>query len=857
MTLIEEDPEIIEEDPEIIEEDPEVIEPEPQVIEPFVEQYPPYPLEYGDISQNYKNILFIDNAVDGLQTIINSVNSDTFYIIYSGCSSKVDVSNLLQILPMNTINRIGFFFTISADSKIFLDRRPFYDPSMNYIESDETPSDTNFEFMVSIINTYNITNIDYLACNTLTFQSWNNYYNGLMALTNVIVGASDNETGNIKYGGDWTLETTGQTIEFIYFNQSIEYYKYLLDSLTWVSGLPNAVNGIDVYNGNIYASVYGATGYIIKVNTSTAAVTLNWTTTLNNATSVTINNPYVYVSVESTSQISQINISTGSVITAAWIGGGGTWGIGPAYTFGGSYFYIIGSSFDPDRIQLINLSTTLVINNIWFSNINYPILSNMTHYNGFLYVGVYPSMILRFDPNNPTFPTFTLFSSGLNSVQALTAFGDYLYVANSGNGTISLILLSTGEILNANWATGLNTPKSITTDGTYLYIGNANGTISQITLSQPTINIQNNSTIIKYKSAGNFIDICNNFTSKIRHPINIFNGQNFSTGIFCYYNSIKYDLAELYLLNSTLNTNLLINSNIFTRYNGVSHDINKFFIPMTQQMVIITGGPTIRGFRNSRITSTNYNGADATSGTLYTFTSTTTSQSVTTLGTFRLTNGSMKCYILSIGPGGGAGSGIQTSGGGSGYFIAFPLGLNITYTITYVSSGPTVANTVAGYCNITSNASPQTINITTPGSRISNNAVAASQTGNITGGTVFTGGARATALGGNGGNGFTIPTNISTGSVSNSGVTDFINLITQQNNKNGFSAAGKAGSNVTQGGAEGGQYNIGGTAGAANRNGLPGLGYGTSGGAGRSLSAVGTGGIGGQGVVMVYFSPLI
>ena len=59
---------------------------------------PSYPLQYGDISGNYTNILFIDNSIDDLDKIIESINSDTFYIIYSGNSSKIDLLNVLQLV---------------------------------------------------------------------------------------------------------------------------------------------------------------------------------------------------------------------------------------------------------------------------------------------------------------------------------------------------------------------------------------------------------------------------------------------------------------------------------------------------------------------------------------------------------------------------------------------------------------------------------------------------------------------------------------------------------------------------------------------------------------------------------------
>jgi len=55
-----------------------------------------------------------------------------------------------------------------------------------------------------------------------------NYYTLLTKETGVVVGASNDKTGNIKYGGDWIMESTSQDIELVYFGKSIKYYSYLL-----------------------------------------------------------------------------------------------------------------------------------------------------------------------------------------------------------------------------------------------------------------------------------------------------------------------------------------------------------------------------------------------------------------------------------------------------------------------------------------------------------------------------------------------------------------------------------------------------------------------------------------------------
>ena len=69
--------------------------------------------------------------------------------------------------------------------------------------------------------------MDFLACDTLSIPTWVALYEQLIE-AGIRVGASNNLTGNIQYGGDWVMESTCEDIEAIYFTKSIEYYKYLL-----------------------------------------------------------------------------------------------------------------------------------------------------------------------------------------------------------------------------------------------------------------------------------------------------------------------------------------------------------------------------------------------------------------------------------------------------------------------------------------------------------------------------------------------------------------------------------------------------------------------------------------------------
>jgi hypothetical protein len=195
----------------------ELINPDP---EPLV-----YPLtEEGETC--FTNVLLINREVESYQTFVDSANSSTFPIVYSVGSSKIELLELLKN-KFSKISRIGLvFYSSEEDTKMFMDREFLFTDSNNV-------DDENIQFMINLIKEFQVQNIDYLACNALNHQNWVNYFNLLANNTGVVVGASDNKTGNLKYGGDWIMESTHENIENIYFSKNIEYYQYLLDTYVY------------------------------------------------------------------------------------------------------------------------------------------------------------------------------------------------------------------------------------------------------------------------------------------------------------------------------------------------------------------------------------------------------------------------------------------------------------------------------------------------------------------------------------------------------------------------------------------------------------------------------------------------
>ena len=211
---------------------------------------PPFSLVYQSQHEGCTNVLLINNLVQNANLVMNSCNPDTFPIIYSSTSTKAELYEVLTSRFIQ-IDRIGFFFvspSTAENTTDFLDSQPFF-------TSNAKPYNENMSFIVSLINNFKIKNADFLACNTLNFPNWKEYYDVLHNETGIVIGASDNKTGNIKYGGDWIMESTSQDVETIYFTKCIEYYTYLLDNPTWATGL-NLSYDLLVYDGHMYLTDY-------------------------------------------------------------------------------------------------------------------------------------------------------------------------------------------------------------------------------------------------------------------------------------------------------------------------------------------------------------------------------------------------------------------------------------------------------------------------------------------------------------------------------------------------------------------------------------------------------------------------
>ncbi len=179
------------------------------------------------------NFILIDKTIVGNNILINALKNTCKYYLYDNNTTSQEIFNYLTENNIINVNRICLIFHDRRENTIFYD---FLNNKPLFVNNDLTNNtkSENYTFMINLINTLSPTHVDFLACNLYLYDSFKNYFNSLIENCNnqnLKVGASTNMTGNMLYGGDWILESTGEDIQNIYFNSNISYWTYLFFNL--------------------------------------------------------------------------------------------------------------------------------------------------------------------------------------------------------------------------------------------------------------------------------------------------------------------------------------------------------------------------------------------------------------------------------------------------------------------------------------------------------------------------------------------------------------------------------------------------------------------------------------------------
>ena len=203
------------------------------------------------------NVMLIDSGVSERSVFYNSANENTFPIVYYMNSTKNDLLQIFSEKFPNGFDRLSIIFHNPFDRhRFFLDEKMFFNDD-DLIEG-KTEFSENFAFLINFIKNNNVKHVDFLACNSLNYLNWKTFYEVLQLQTNCIVGASNNETGNLKVGADWIMENTKEDIQNTYFNSNIENYSLKLNP-TSINATGDVQIKQTVNFGSLYYSVNGGT----------------------------------------------------------------------------------------------------------------------------------------------------------------------------------------------------------------------------------------------------------------------------------------------------------------------------------------------------------------------------------------------------------------------------------------------------------------------------------------------------------------------------------------------------------------------------------------------------------------------
>ena len=709
------------------------------------------PLVYTP-NYNCTNILLIDNAVKDYQTIADSVNSNTMAIVYSYLSTKEDLSMIL--MNFTNISRIAFAFYSNSNNYpvIFLDNQPLFSFENSIVDNNSE----NVLFLINLIQKYNVKNIDYLACSTLNYPQWENYYNILKNViveeTNdeeiyVIVGASNDKTGNIKYGGDWILENTLENIENIYFTQNINYYTYLLDNPNFIAftginmaastpgfyglGLLNQIGNANL-NGQLIMTSVNSVGGLLTVNTGSNSANptgaTNWQYYYTNyATygmiqlfSPTSNLYYLYIARSgSIMRLSNFrNVVAGYTsatlcsIASLYVNTGIVSYIDPNNSGTNKYYLYVSSTLGIYQVQITDsASPTASTPILWATNaqINAILTCGASCVYGLAIIGnkIYAmiknqgivSIIIN---SNNTLGTISLFSNNslILSGASLLGYNNIIYCATQNSLSASTTTYGTGNIYKISMAGRIYIHVSSTycpantglaTDGTNLYMlcAGTTGTSQKSYISIYSFSIP----LLENNFFNNITDITSKFIAISQlSSLPTFNGtSNFATNFRIKQGGNDVDLALLYELN-TVPIAKTYTTGMFGYSNGTKYDLSYFFANPSFTPSFVLNTPTSSYIINN--------------GLYYSI----LGQSSNTTATFTVTNGPLNITILAIGPGGNGGTAGTTGasgasgGGGGGLYYSNIILQNSTYTVTAGSPGNATTFTSSSGNSITANS---------------------------------------------------------------------------------------------------------------------------------------------------------
>lgn len=261
---------------------------------------------------------------------------------------------------------------------------------------------------------------------------------------------------------------------------------------TWISGLYTPIFMVIVGDYMYITNTYSTDASLNQMTISQVSLldpetdrNDNWIGGLSYPTGIAVDGDFMYVScivdptLEYTGTIVKIQMSTQTIIEDPWITGlDGTSDLAIA----NGYIYL--TSYGNGKIGQIRLSDK-ARNDDWVTGLFCPI--SLIAIDEYLYVTcnkLSPTTVTRInlsDPMGDINDRWTIFSN-TDSIFGLAFYGDYMYISNQ-NGPLIQVRISDKKVIYRYTGLNLSLPTGLLTFGDYLYVASSgNGNISKIDL---------------------------------------------------------------------------------------------------------------------------------------------------------------------------------------------------------------------------------------------------------------------------------------------------------------------------------------------------------------------------------------
>lgn len=189
-------------------------------------------------------------AFESVGIIQHNTNQPT-YCLFSNITLPINNNTIHELTEDDTVDRTSIresritdtsntvTESASASSSIIPIREPILESTLLDVHLNDPTLETWTEYInfISFLKaTYNIQNLDLMACAIYSNKDWIYVIDNIQLKTGLNIRASQDNTGSQNLGGNWFLETGGINLETIYFTENINKFNGLLNVITGFTG---------------------------------------------------------------------------------------------------------------------------------------------------------------------------------------------------------------------------------------------------------------------------------------------------------------------------------------------------------------------------------------------------------------------------------------------------------------------------------------------------------------------------------------------------------------------------------------------------------------------------------------------